>query len=84
MKERILTGWNVARVLYLAIGTLIIIQSSMDKQWIGVLLGSYFASMGLFAFGCASGNCYGGNCVVKPEQNIKTDAIGELEEIKKN
>jgi len=68
MKARILTGWTFARVLYFAIGIFLIIQSAMDKQWIGVLAGTYFASMGLFAFGCASGNCYGGNCAVEPEQ----------------
>ena len=73
MKERILTGWTFARVLYLVIGTFLIIQSAMDKQWIGVLVGSYFASMGVFAFGCASGNCYGGNCAVEPKKNDEVE-----------
>jgi hypothetical protein len=43
-------------------GILVIIQSAMISQWLGVVLGAYFASMGLFAFGCASGNCLGENC----------------------
>ena len=57
MKERILTGWTLTRVLYLVMGTYIVVQSVLEQQWIGILLGGYFASMGLFAFGCAAGNC---------------------------
>ena len=61
MKERILTGWTLTRVLYLAMGSYIVVQSILDQQWIGILLGGYFAAMGLFAFGCAAGNCRVGN-----------------------
>lgn len=57
MKERILTGWTLTRVLYLVMGTYIVVQSVLEQQWIGILLGGYFVSMGLFAFGCAAGNC---------------------------
>jgi len=57
MKERILTGWTLTRVLYLVMGSYIVVQSVLDQQWIGILLGGYFAAMGLFAFGCAAGNC---------------------------
>lgn len=62
MKERILTGWNFQRVLYLLIGSIVIIQSVIAKQWIGIPLGGYFAAMGLFRFGCAAGGCYQGSC----------------------
>ena len=71
MKERILTNWTFARVLYVIIGTMIVVQTAMSHQWIGVVFGGYFASMGLFAFGCASGNCSGGSCATAPKQ--KTD-----------
>jgi len=57
MKTRILTNWNFTRALYVLMGTLVIIQSVVNKQWFGVAFGCYFASMGLFAFGCASGSC---------------------------
>lgn len=57
MKQRILTGWTFTRGLYLAIGIIVVAQSITDNQWIGVIFGAYFASMGLFAFGCAGGNC---------------------------
>lgn len=62
MKERLLTNWTFVRALYLFMGILIIVQTAMSREWIGVLFGGYFAAMGLFAFGCASGNCFGGNC----------------------
>ncbi|CAN5442690.1 hypothetical protein BH10BAC1_BH10BAC1_17120 [soil metagenome] len=78
MKNRILSGWTFTRVLYLALGTAVVMNGIANKEWWGILLGGYFASMGLFAFGCASGNCLGGNCNVEPKQNNKT----EIQEIK--
>lgn len=57
MKERLLTGWTIQRGLYVIIGGILITQSIMEAQWIGMAIGGYFASMGIFAFGCAAGNC---------------------------
>lgn len=57
MRERILTGWSFQRAAYLIIGLFLVVQFAIDKQWAGILIGSYFAAMGLFAFGCAAGNC---------------------------
>ncbi|TBW28725.1 hypothetical protein EZJ28_07980 [Gramella sp. KN1008] len=62
MKERILKGWNFWRVFYMLIGILMIIQAASYGQWIGILLGIYLSSMGLFGFGCAGGTCYNGSC----------------------
>ena len=63
-------------------GTFIIIQSIMQHQWFGVLFGGYFASMGIFAFGCAAGNCFGGNCNVEPTQNNRAEIQDvEFEEV---
>jgi hypothetical protein len=78
MKERILNNWTFMRALYLIIGTAIIVQSIMSQEWFGVAFGGYFASMGLFAFGCAAGNCYGGNCSIEQEQKL-TSAIQDVE-----
>lgn len=58
MKQRILSGWTFQRIIFLVMGVMILIQSVMERQWIGVAFGAYFASMGLFSFGCASGACY--------------------------
>ena len=61
MRERLLTGWTFQRVLFLIMGGFILIQSIIDRQWFGIIFGIYFFSMGLFAIGCAAGNCYGVN-----------------------
>ncbi len=58
LKTRLFTGWNFSRFLYLGLGTAFIINSLYTQQWLGVVIGGYFASMGLFAFGCAGGNCF--------------------------
>ena len=57
MRQRILTNWTLMRVFYLAIGCALIFQSVGSKEWIGIVIGSYFASMGLLAYGCAAGRC---------------------------
>lgn len=78
MKERMLTGWTFTRVIYVALGSFVLIQSVIEKQWPGIVFGGYFASMGLFAFGCAAGNCFGGRCSV--EQETKSDpTISEID-----
>lgn len=70
LKSRILTGWNWVRVLYLLAGLYVVVQSALDREWYGMLFGGYFASMGLLAFGCASGACFGGSCETKGEKQI--------------
>ncbi len=57
MKDRIIKGWNFRRLLYVIVGVIVIAQSVSQSLWAGIALGAYFASMGLFAFGCAAGNC---------------------------
>ena len=48
------------------------------------LLGAYFASMGLFAFGCAAGNCFGANQNTEMQQIENIDAHDiEFEEVKR-
>ncbi len=83
MKQRILTGWNFIRVIYVLLGCLIIIQSVADRQWLGIIFGGYFAAMGLFAVGCAVGNCFNNSCYYPPEPKIKSSRTDpEFEEIK--
>ncbi|MBL0309617.1 MAG: hypothetical protein IPP77_08065 [Bacteroidetes bacterium] len=57
MKDRILNGWNLTRVIYVLMGLLLIIYSVMEQQWFGLVVGGYFAAMGIFSFGCAAGQC---------------------------
>ena len=49
LKQRLLTGWTFTRVLYVSLGTFVIINSATNLQWFGVLFGAYFASIGLFS-----------------------------------
>lgn len=69
MKGRILKNWSLIRVVYIVLGLLIMVQTTMSREWLGVLIGGYFVFMGIFSIGCASGNCSGGNCATdsKPQ-----------------
>lgn len=63
MKElwlRISTQWTFIRVFYLLTGLFIASQAFIEGQWFGAIFGTYFTSMGLFAFGCAPGACFSG------------------------
>jgi len=82
MKERILTNWTFTRAFYLIMGLFVIVQSFMGQQWFGIAFGGYFAAMGLFAFGCASGNCVGGNCSTESKQNSNQVLHSEENETK--
>jgi hypothetical protein len=83
MKERVMTGWTFTRGLYLLMGIVIMVQSLMAKQMMGVVFGGYFASMGLFAFGCASGSCFGGVRKMSNSQKPSEDTIDVVfEEVK--
>lgn len=85
MKQRILYGWNWIRVIYLIAGIMIIVQSAIARQLAGVLFGAYFAIMGLFALGCAAGNCYVNSNAGKtendiPEHDLSTISYQEIKE----
>ena len=83
MKSRILTNWTFTRTLYFVIGIALMIQSINTRQWFVVIFGAYFASMGLFAFGCAAGNCFGNNCATTPkEKDSSSNQEIEFEEVK--
>lgn len=69
MKERILTGWNFQRILFLVLGGIILFTAIPSLDWISIALGGYFFSMGLFAFGCAAGNCYNKISETNPDEN---------------
>ena len=66
MKNRIFKNWSWIRAAYVGVGVIISIQAISALQWLGLAIGIYVTAMGVFAFGCASGNC-----VVKHEQDHK-------------
>ena len=57
MKDRIVKGWNIRRVIYLALGLAMLVHSVVVSQWIFAVFASYYVAMSIFNFGCASGNC---------------------------
>jgi hypothetical protein len=83
MKNRILYGWSFRRVLYLAVGIATIIYAVVAKEWWGIFLGGYFAAMGLFSFGCASGNC-GYESPGRRTHRLHDEQYRGFEEIKTN
>lgn len=58
MLNKIKQGWNLSRIAFTTLGTLVVIQAVLEKQWIGIPFGLYFMIMGIFALGCASGSCH--------------------------
>jgi hypothetical protein len=84
MIKRIMNDWTFTRALYLILGIVVIVQSVMTQQWFGAIFGAYFASMGLFAFGCAAGNCFGTNQKTEMQriENMDVHDI-EFEEVKR-
>lgn len=84
MRERVFTGWTFQRALYAILGAVVMVQSGISNDWMGAAFGAYFASMGIFSFGCASGSCFGGSCATEEKQKSSADAIQDVsfEEIK--
>jgi hypothetical protein len=56
MLERIKRPLTFRRILFLGMGLFIAVSSMKEGEWVGILMGSYFFSMGLFTLGCAD-NC---------------------------
>ncbi|MCS6981485.1 MAG: hypothetical protein NZM65_04735 [Flavobacteriales bacterium] len=75
MKHRVTKGWNAIRVLYTALGGLIIVHSSRVGFGWGILFGAYFMLMGILAFGCAGGTCAGGYCSINPADTAGQQAL---------
>ena len=82
MRDRLLNNWTFIRFFYLSIGLYIAISSTLHMEWMGIMLGSYFASMGLFAFGCASGQCSGRSFNSQHVNRTKDADLVEYEEIR--
>lgn len=56
MLERIKRPFTFRRLLFLGMGLFIGLSSLKQGEWVGILMGTYFFSMGLFTLGCAD-NC---------------------------
>jgi hypothetical protein len=76
MKERILSGWNFMRVLWLIMGTGIVIQAITEKNFLMLLPGLYFVFASLANIGCFAGSCATGYTT---NTDNKKEAITEIE-----
>jgi hypothetical protein len=77
--HRITSGWTALRVIYLLMGLLMAVYSATTATWVGLVIGLYFASMGLFGFGCAAGNCAIPHQATKPlEQETTGNKHGNI------
>jgi hypothetical protein len=61
---RIKNHWTPFRVFYLILGPIVVFQSGMHSDYLGMSMGIYLSAMGLFGLGCASGHCASGHCEV--------------------
>ena len=77
MKQRILTGWNFVRVLYLLMGITLIIQSIMAHQYGMAFLGAYVAGLSVLGLGCMGGHCNVQSTQAKPHANNTQDVTFE-------
>lgn len=55
--KKIMQGWTISRVLYLAGGIFFILVAAFDRAWFMIPLGLYFMAMSIFRFGCVGGAC---------------------------
>lgn len=76
MKERILSGWNFMRVLWLVMGVGISIQAVTEKNYLMLLPGLYFVFAALANIGCFAGNCATG---FNTGINNRKEAVSEIE-----
>lgn len=73
--QRTQLPWNLSRVLFLFIGIAVLYQAILDDMWIGIIFGLYFVATGLFAWGCAGGNCQVPDSTEMSKTNIEIKEI---------
>ena len=57
MKERLMSGWNFMRVLWLVTGVGIAVQAVTEKNFLMLLPGLYFVFTAVANVGCFAGSC---------------------------
>jgi hypothetical protein len=76
MKERLLSGWNFMRVLWLIMGIGIVIQAITEKNFLMLLPGLYFVFAAIANIGCFSGSCATGYTT---SSSNKKESVTEIE-----
>lgn len=78
MINRILSGWNLVRILRLVLGIIIIVQGISTKEWTFVMLGSLLTLMPLLNIGC----CGPSGCNVPATQSRRQTKDISYEEVR--
>lgn len=80
MKERILTGWNFIRVLWLIMGIGIGLQAIKERNYLMLFAALYFAFSSLANIGCCAtrGCATGFNYTNKKEKEITEVEFEEI------
>jgi len=76
-KERILSGWNILRVIRLGLALLVIYESIKNYDVMFAILGSVILFQAVLNFGC----CGQDGCAVNTNSNKQTDIINSKEEV---
>ena len=76
MRQRILSGWNFMRIIWLMMGIGIVIQAVTEKNFLMLIPGSYFVFASLANIGCFAGSCATG---FDTNNNNKKQAITDIE-----
>lgn len=74
--KTLVNDWNIMRVIRLALGVLVIIQSISEKNYMLTVAGGLFAFLALINVGCCGTN----GCAVNPRVNksdLKKEAVYE-------
>ena len=80
MWHSIISGWNILRMIRLALGIIITVQGIQYHQYGVAFMGALFTLMPLFNVGCcASGSCAApgreNNSVGQPKEEIEYEEI---------
>jgi hypothetical protein len=77
MKQTILSNWTLMRLLRLAMGIAIMVQSVPSKDWTMGILGLLFSAMAVFNIGC----CGTSGCNTATKKTIETTKNISYEEV---
>jgi len=73
--ERIIKGWNFVRLVRLALGLYIMIESIMTKEWILACAGLFLTGTAVFNVGCCG--AYGCQPMIKSNAGPVKEIIYE-------
>ena len=53
----LLSNWNLMRIIRLVLGTVILVQGIIGKDFVSIVFGVLFGGMAVLNMGCCSGGC---------------------------